>query len=73
MFHIYDDENSNYCFYVRCMTKIVRIEGMPWPKTGATNYHAHSWELQTKAMQSKGCDLLNGLLVLGCYQLSPEA
>ncbi len=29
-----------YCCYVRCATLIVWEEGMPWPKTGATQYHA---------------------------------
>ena len=49
---------------------------MPWPQTGATQYHAdkgrtikrlvvcNDWDLEP-------LDLLNGL-ALGCYQSSPE-
>ncbi len=35
-----------------------RVGGMPWPKTGATQYHTQ-------------VGLPDGL-ALGCYQLSPE-
>ena len=34
-------KNNLYFVYVRCATLIVRLDGMPWPKTGATHYHAH--------------------------------
>ena len=54
---------------------------MPWPKTGATQYHAQLG-LPDKGRATKGLvvcnnwdleplDLLNGL-ALGCYQPSPE-
>ena len=54
---------------------------MPWPKTGATQYHAQLG-LPDKGRAIKGLvvcnrwdleplDLLNGL-ALGCYQPSPE-
>ncbi len=54
---------------------------MPWPKTGATNYHAQL-ELQCKVCKIKRMvvcndwdleplDLLNGL-ALCCYQLAAE-
>ena len=56
---------------------------MPWPKTGATQYHA-KLGLPDKGGTIKGLfvsvcydwdleplDLLNGL-ALGCYQLSPK-
>ena len=29
-----------YCYYVRCATLIVRVAGMPWPKTDAAHYPA---------------------------------
>ncbi len=29
-----------YCCYVRCATLIVWVRVMPWPQTGATQYHA---------------------------------
>ena len=55
--------------------------GIPWPKTGATHYHAQLG-LPDKGRAIKGLvvcnswdlepyDLLNGL-ALGCYQPSPE-
>ncbi len=58
-----------------------RVGGMPWPKTGATQYHAQLG-LPDKGRAIKGMvvcnnwdleplDLLNGL-ALGCYQPSPE-
>ena len=54
---------------------------MPWPQTGATQYHAQLG-LPDKGRAIKGLvvcnscyleplDLLNGL-ALGCYQPSPE-
>ncbi len=54
---------------------------MPWPRTGATDYHAQLG-LSDKGRAIKGwvvcyswdlepLDLLNGL-ALGCYQRSPE-
>ena len=54
---------------------------MPWPKTGATQYHAQLG-LPDKGRAIKGLvvsnngdleplDLLNGL-ALGCYQPSPK-
>ncbi len=30
----------SYCCYARCAISIVRVWVMPWPKTGATHYHA---------------------------------
>ena len=55
---------------------------MPWPKTGATQYHAQLG-LQDKGHAIKGLvvcnswdleplDLLNGMAPLACYQPSPE-
>ncbi len=35
-----DVESGSYCFYVRCLSLIVRVGGMPRPKTGATHYNA---------------------------------
>ena len=35
-----DVKSYAYCCYVRCVTLIVRVGGMPWPQTGATHYHA---------------------------------
>ena len=35
-----DVKSCTYCCYVRCATLIVWVGGMPWPKTGATQYHA---------------------------------
>ncbi len=35
-----DVRSCTYCCYVRCATLIVRVGGMPWPKTGATIYQA---------------------------------
>ncbi len=54
---------------------------MPWPKTGATHYHAQLG-LVDKCRAIKVClvcnswnleplDLLN-IMVLGCYQPSPD-
>ncbi len=49
---------------------------MPWPQTGATQYHLHL-RLPDKGRAFKGLlvcnnwDLLNGL-ALGCYQPSPK-
>ena len=54
---------------------------MPWPKTGATKYHAHlglpekgravKWLAVSNTRDLEPLDLLNGL-ALGCYQPSPE-
>ncbi len=35
-----DFKSYNYCCYVRCVTIIKRVVGMPWLQTGATHYHA---------------------------------
>ncbi len=53
-----DFESCNYCCYVRCATLIVWVEGMPWPKTGATQYHTQ------KGLPDKG-RAIKGLFV--CY------
>ncbi len=67
-----------YC-YVKKVTLIVWLGGMPWPQTGATQYHAQL-RLPDKDRAIKGLqlnweleplDFLNGL-ALGCYQPSPE-
>ena len=34
-----DVKNGSNCCYVRCVTLIVRVGGMPWLKTGTTYYH----------------------------------
>ncbi len=63
------------------MTLIVWVGGMPWPQTGAAQYHAQLG-LPDKGRAINGlvfCDnwdvepleLLN-VLALGCYQPSPE-
>ncbi len=70
------------CCYVRCATLIVSVGAMPWPKTGATQYHAQLG-LPDKGCTIKGLvvcnswdlellDLLNGLALQGCYQPSLE-
>ncbi len=33
-------KNNTYCCYVRCAPLLVWLGGMPWPKPGATHYHA---------------------------------
>ena len=64
------------------MTLIVSIEGMSWPQTGATQYHAAQLGHpdQGRAIKElvvcndwdlESLDLLNGL-ALGCYQSSPD-
>ena len=66
-----DVKSCTYCCYVRCATLIVLVGGMPWPKTGATQYHAQL-SLPDKGRAIKGfvvcnswdqepLDLLNGL------------
>ncbi len=35
-----DVKSYTYCCYVRCATLILRVGEIPWPKTGATQYHA---------------------------------
>ena len=44
---------STYCSYVRCATLIVRVGGMPWPKTGAFHYHTQL-KLPDKRRAMKG-------------------
>ena len=34
-------KNGSYYSYVRCAILIVRVGGMPWPKTGTTHYLTH--------------------------------
>ncbi len=74
-------KSCTYCLYVRCVTLILWVGGMPWPKTCATQYHAIA-QLGLPGRAIKGMavcnswdleswDLLNGL-ALGWYQLSPE-
>ena len=76
-----DVKNCTYCCYVRCLTLIVLVGGMPWPQTGATLYHAQLG-LPDKGRAIKGLvvcynwdleplDLLNGLAP-GCYQPSSK-
>ncbi len=71
--------SCTYRSYVRCAMFIVRVWRMPWPRKGATQYHAHLG-LPAKCRAIKGLDvsydrdlepldLLNGM-ALGCYQLS---
>ncbi len=66
---------------MRDINKMSRGGGMPWPQTGASQYHAQLG-LQDKGRAIKElvvCNswdleplgLLNGL-ALGCYQPSPE-
>ena len=67
-----DPKSCTYCLYVICVTLIVWAGGMPWPQTGATQYHAqlrfpdkglvvcNNWDVEP-------LDMLNGL-ALGCYQ-----
>ncbi len=76
-----DVKKCTDCCYVRYATLIVRLGCMPWPKTGATQYHAQLG-LPDKGRAIKGLivcnswdleprEWLNGL-VPGCYQPSPE-
>ncbi len=54
---------------------------MPWPQTGAAQYHTQSglpdkgraikWLVLCKNWDLEPLDLLNGL-ALGCYEPSPE-
>ena len=36
-------KNGFYCCYIKYLTVIVGVEGMPWPKTRAT-VNMHSWD-----------------------------
>ncbi len=76
-----DAKSCTYCCYVRCSTLIVKVGGMPWPQTGATQYHTQLG-LPDKGRAMKVfvvcnewdlelLDLLNGL-ALSCYQPSPK-
>ncbi len=49
---IKDVINVTYYTYVRWATKRVIVEGMLWPKIGATHYLAHLG-IYTKVMQEK--------------------
>ena len=46
-------KNCAYCCYVRCVTFIARVGGMPWPQTGTTHYHAQ-FGLPDKGRAIKG-------------------
>ncbi len=76
-----DVKSCTYCCYVRYATLIVWVGGMPWPQTGAIQYHVQLG-LPDKRRAIRGLvvcnswdpepwDLLNGLAP-GCYQPSPE-
>ena len=75
-----DVKSCTYCCYVRNVTLIVRVEGIHWPQTDATQYHKHL-VLLDKDRAIKGLfvcngwdldplDLKNGQ-AFGCYQPSP--
>ncbi len=76
-----DVKGCTYCYYVRCTTLIVWLEGKPWPKTGTAKYHAQlgfpdNGRTIKVLVVCNDWDLLplyllNGL-ALGCYQPSPE-
>ncbi len=36
-----DVKSCTYCCYAICATSIVWVGGIPWPQTGATQYHSH--------------------------------
>ncbi len=36
-----DVKSCTFCWYVRCVTVIVRVGGVHWPQTGAFLYHAY--------------------------------
>ena len=40
------------------MTLIVRVGGIPWPKTGATHYHAHLGLLDKGRASQRVCCLM---------------
>ncbi len=71
-----DVKRCTYCCYVRCGTLIVWVGGMPWPQTGATQYHvqlglpdkarASKWMVSFNNWDLKPLDLLIGR-ALGCY------
>ena len=46
-----DVKNGSYCSYVKCATLIHRVEGMHWPKIGATHFH-ELHDFRTKVEQS---------------------
>ena len=71
-------KSCTYSWYVICVTLIIRLWEMPWPKTGATHYYAQLG-LPDKGRARVGCLLYLGSrafgpggLALGCYQPSPE-
>ncbi len=53
-----DVKNCFYCYGVRYSTLIVRIGEMPWPKTGATDYHAKLGLLRQKSWNQRVCCLM---------------
>ena len=55
-----DIKSCTYCCYVRCATLIVRVRGMPWPRTGPTHYHAQL------GLPDKG-RVIKGLVI--CYEV----
>ncbi len=76
-----DVKSCTYCCYVRNVTLIVRVEGIHWPQTDATQYHKHL-VLLDKDRAIKGLFVCNhwdietlkllNVLALGCYKSSPE-
>ena len=66
-----DVKNCNYCCYLRCAALIFRIGGMPWSRTGATQYHgqlglsnkclATKWSVVYNSWDLGPLDLLNDL------------
>ena len=75
-------KSCTYCCYARCATLVIWEGGVPWPQTGATQYHTQLG-LPYKGRAIKGLvvcndwnleplDILSGLAV-DCYQPSfPE-
>ncbi len=55
-------KSSTYCCYVICAILIVRVEEMPWPKTGASNFHAQLG-LPDKSLAIKGLSAIDGMLL----------
>ncbi len=58
-------ESCTYCYYVRCVTFIDWLGGLPGPKTGATHYHAQL------GCQDKGHATIKGLVVWNSWDLEP--
>ena len=54
-----EGKSCTYCFYVSCATLIVGVGDMPWPQTGATQYHAQQLGLPDKGRAIKGLVFYN--------------